>query len=93
MTAINKKNAAIAKQTLYTAKYPTRLLQLSGTCSQKRGIFSNLSTIPGASMTADNTVPRKRKIVYTILDAVEFLHEGQRAQQQKQAEDPQQQAA
>lgn len=31
--------------------------------------------------------------MYTILDAVEFLHEGQRAQQQKQADDPQQQAA
>ena len=44
-------------------------------------------------MTADKTVPRKRKMVYTILVAVEFLHEGQRAQQQKHADDPQQQAA
>lgn len=44
-------------------------------------------------MTADKTVPKKRIIVYTILDAVEFLHEGHRAQQQKQADEPQQHAA
>jgi len=93
MTAIKRKNAAIAKQTRYTARYPTRLLQWSGTCSQNRGIFSSWSVMPGASMTADKTVPRKRKMVYTILVAVEFLHEGQRAQQQKHADDPQQQAA
>lgn len=93
MTAIKRKNAAIAKQTRYTAKYPTRLLQLSGTWSQKLGIFSNRSAIPGASMTADKTVPRKRKTVQTILVAVEFLQEGHRAQQQKQVDEPQQQAA
>lgn len=32
-------------------------------------------------------------MVYTILVAVEFLQEGHRAQQQKHADDPQQQAA
>ena len=59
----------------------------------KCGILLSLPRIPGASITADITVPRKRRIVYTILEAVEFLHEGHRAQQHIQADEPQQQAA
>lgn len=97
ITAITRKKQAIAKQTLYTARYPTTLSQpLSEYLSailQKCGILSNLSRIPGDNITADMTVPRRRRTVYTILEAVEFLHEGHRAQQHMQADEPQQQAA
>ena len=44
-------------------------------------------------MTPEITLPRNRKTLYTILVDVEFLDDGQREQQQKHADEPQQHAA
>ena len=53
----------------------------------------NFSLIPGASIIPEMILPRNRKKLYTIRVDVEFLDDGQREQQQKQADEPQQHAA
>jgi len=87
-----KKNAAMAKQMRYTAKYPTTWSQMSHSFSQKCGILSSSFLIPGIKTIQEVIRPKRRNNEYTILVEVEFLQVGQALQHKPHAAAPQQQA-
>lgn len=60
--------------------------------SQRCGILSSFSLIPGIKTMQEAIKPKRRNKEYTILVDVEFLHVGQALQHKPQAALPQQQA-
>ena len=94
MTPMRKKNAAMAKHTLYTARYPTSLSHVScPILPHKWGTELSFIRIPGDNMQHDAMNPINNMNVYPIREAVEFLQEGHALQHRLQAAEPQQHAS